>query len=183
MLYKAINKKIALISGTLLVTMSAGMMLTGCQQAQNILGQNNAITKTVGTSKHTDDSDRKNYTLLQDINGKQYTTVMSVTENNGTNKFDQESFEKFLNTNNINWYQMIATNSMGTNNNESCYLFFPASISFADMQNVMNTINASGTFNATILDEKTYKNYADNVNSFNFYKNETTYYGPAASQN
>ena len=168
----------ALLAATLLAV-PATIALTGCSSVNDVIGSGDVGT-LVG-SKHSTDSDRDKYSVLQNIDGQEFTTVISVTQNNGNNKFDVNEFQELLTQKNINWYQIIASNSMGTQTQETCYLYMPANTSFTDMTNTATVISANGEWNAMVLTADSYKQYADNVNQFDFSHNETTYYGPAAS--
>lgn len=172
------TRSIALGASALLLSVPVLTMLTGCDSAKSLLG-NSGIGETLLTTKHSDASDRENYTLVEDIDGNAYTTVIYIAQVDDT-KLDTDALKTQLTELNINWYQFIASSSMGTTAQEYCYLYFPASATYTDVSWAVDALNATGLYTSNLLNETDYLAYAENVNQYDFSKNETTYYGPAS---
>jgi hypothetical protein len=132
----------------------------------------------VFSSKHTDDNDRKNWATVQDIDGNEYTTVVLIDPLNG--KIDVNDLKERCKT--YTWYQLIAGNSMGTNNPEKAYLYFPGNVKLDDLFSVASELSADGVYAARVLLPAEYQEYVNSVDPNNLYYNETTYFGPMAAR-
>ena len=157
--------------------------LTGCDTIQSSIKQGTGQSTT--GSKNTKTSDRTDcYGIVQDIKGNEYATVIYMEPIDNQN-LDPELAKQFLSQNNINWYQMITSDSMGTNRKEYAMVYFPASVTLTDMQTALNIL--SGMYNAHIMTKAEYDQYladapTDAVWDVQIYGTETTHYGPAAEQ-
>lgn len=162
--------------------------LSGCNAVESIKGAvgNTSIGQTIMSSKNTTMSDRKDcYKVIEDIDGTKYVSVIYVDAKEG-NAVGNDVLENVLTSNNINWYQYISANSMGSGQKEYALVFMPASVNLDDMRAVADIINRSNALNARVALEEEYLNYVasqpeDGIqNGIKLYGKETTHYGPAS---
>lgn len=174
-----INTK-KIVSAGLACTLAIGGMvaLNGCSQVKQLIGQGEIGQKFL-SSRHVEDKDRENYATVQDVEGNVYTTVIYIHTLND-NTFNVDEAQATFSELGLNWYQMIASSSMGTSNQETCYLYFPSDHTLTQLIDIVNAINATGKYNATLLTLDQYNEYVNNVKPYDVYNNETTYFGPAA---
>ena len=172
------KKRIAASLTAAALIATGAMAMTGCAQIQQLVGQGE-IGQSITTSRHVDNKDRANYVQVQDIDGNVFVTV-AYLEQKGTTKFDVDLAKSELSKHNVNWYQMIASSSMGTQQRETCYLYFPSSVTLTEMQDVINSL--SENFDGHVLTQAEYDDYVNNVDQYDIYHNETTYFGPAAGK-
>lgn len=171
-------KKTAVSTLVLALLASGAVAMSGCAQVKQLLGQGE-IGQSITTSRHVDDKDRANYVQVQDVDGNVFVTV-AYLEQKDTTKFNVDLAKSELSKHNVNWYQMIASSSMGTQQRETCYLYFPSSVTLTEMQDVVNSL--AENFNGRVLTQAEYDDYVNNVNQYDIYHNETTYFGPAAGK-
>lgn len=168
----------SMIMATTMIPFSA--LASGCtaENSLNILRSSKGES-TLLSSKHTSKADRDNYGIVQDIDGNRYATVLYLIEP-GKTSFSASDAKDFLSKNNINYYQMIASSSMGTGNQEYAYLYFPESVTFTQLSQAKDILSQS--YDVSFLTPDEYQEYADEANSsnVNIYQNETTYFGPAS---
>lgn len=173
-----------IIAGVAAAVMLFGgsMMLTGCGTVSNLMSDN-PIGQAISSSKKTGADDWKNYALVQDATGKEYPTVAYFTKK-GSTSIDVQALKDILSSKNINWYQMVASSSMGTNTQEYAYVFFPASITCNELNDAVNAINAEGYEGHIVTVEEINKKSSDAGNgaTIDLYHSENTYYGPAAQK-
>lgn len=168
----------------IIATMALGgsIFMTGCDAVSGIVGDN-PISNALATSKKTSSDDYNKFIAIQDPNGINYVSVIYLQQK-GTTGFDAELVKSDLEKAGINWYQLIASNSMGTNQQQYGYLFLPGSTTYNDVVTAMNTL--SSNFDAHICTEEEYSQYVDDKTgsmvNIDLYHNETTHFGPAAKQ-
>lgn len=157
-------------------------VLSGCDQVSSVTA-NNPISNLVSSSKKTGNEDYKNYTIVQDVDGDEYATIVYLEQNDETD-FDVQLIKELLSENNVNWYQLIATSSMGTNQQQYGYLFFPQNVSYTEMEDALAAIKKE--FSGHICTEKEYKEFVEksdeSMGAYDLYNNKITYYGPAAGK-
>ena len=154
--------------------------LTGCTQfgtfeLPNVTGNQKL---TVGDSRHVEESDRDNYSVVTDASGKEYASVIEAATHDGS-KLDPKALTQVLNDNQFNWYQAICGNNTKSGTDEKAYIFMPASSSYDDCSLVATTLQNSG-YTAHLMGKDEYVQNKDSTNYNNIYYNETTYMGPAS---
>lgn len=159
--------------------------MTGCDAVRDVVGSAGPIGQSATSSKNTKSSDRSDcWGTVEDIDGNKYATVIYMQPMDGT-KFSPDTAKQVLSQSNINWYQMITSDAMGTNKQEYGMVYFPASVTLADMTAALNIL--SGVYDAHIMTKDEYEKYladspTDQVWDIQIYGKETTHYGPAAQQ-
>lgn len=160
-------------------------MMSGCDTVRNVVGAAGPIGQSATNSKNTDTADRAEcWGTVEDVDGNQYATVIYMQEIDSTS-FEPDTAKQVLSQSNINWYQMITSDGMGTNKQEYGMVYFPSSVTLSDMTNALNVL--SGVYDAHIMTKDEYEKYlesapSDQIWDIQIYGKETTHYGPAAKQ-
>lgn len=178
------NIKRTAVRAGLLVAIAAPVLtgLTGCTQfgsfeLPNVMGGNKKLT--VGDSRHVEEADRDNYSVVTDtVTGKEYATVIVAATSDGS-KLDPSALTKTLNDNSFNWYQAICGNNTKNGQDEKAYVFMPALSSYDDCTLVATTLQNSG-YTAHLMTKDEYVQSKDSTDYNNVFYNETTYMGPAS---
>lgn len=167
------------------LALGSAVAMTGCDSMRDVIGSSGGIGQSATTSKNTKVADRSDcWGVVEDVDGNQYATVIYMQPIDST-KFDPEVAKQVLSQSNINWYQMITSDAMGTNKQEYGMVYFPASCTLSDMTAALNIL--SGVYDAHIMTKAEYEQYladspTDQVWDIQLYGKETTHYGPAAQQ-
>lgn len=172
------SKTVSIIAAAALAA-SACVALSGCDTVSQVIGQG-SIGEAVTTSRHVESKDRENYVELQDVYGNIFVSVIYAQEA-GTTKLDTGKLKDELTKLGVNWYQFIASNSMGTGTQERAYIYLPSDMSLTKIIEVSDKMNADG-YESHVLSKTEYEDYAKNVSAYDIYHNETTYFGPAAGK-
>lgn len=175
-------KRTAVRAGLLLAIAAPALTgLTGCTQfgtfeLPNVTGGDQKLT--VGDSRHVEETDRDNYSVVTDTAGKEYATVIMAATSDGS-KLDPSALTKVLNDNSFNWYQAICGNNTKNGIDEKAYVFMPASASYDDCSLVATTLQNSG-YTAHLMGKDEYIQNKNATDYGNVFYNETTYMGPAS---
>ena len=175
-------KRTAMRAGLLVaLTVPALTGLTGCTQfgtfeLPNITGSKQKLT--VGDSRHVEETDRDNYSVVTDSTGKEYATVIMASTHDGS-KLNPQDLTKVLNDNSFNWYQAICGNNTKNGQDEKAYVFMPASASYDDCSLVATTLQNNG-YTAHLMTKDEYIQNKDSTDYNNVFYNESTFMGPAS---
>lgn len=179
-----IAKKTITVALTGVLALSGMLALSGCDAVKGVVGSTD-IGKKALSSENTKTADRaERFAYVEDIDGNEYTTVIKLVPPNDKH-FDVNKAKQIFTDNDIRWYQLIASDAMGTNTQEYGMLYFPASVTLADLQKAQEQLSA--TYDAHIMNCAEYDEYlaeapTDEVWDIQLYGHEITYYGPAAQQ-
>lgn len=148
--------------------------LSGCTSSIEIGGLK------IGGSAHTGSADKDNAAVVQDVNGVEYATVVEIFPVEG-NDLSVDDLKQVLSDQQINYYQLITANNMGTPTQEDAHLYMTSDVTYTELCDIANKVASTGEFTANVMTQEAYEAWVEDTSGgYDVTRNESTHMGPAA---
>lgn len=151
------------------------VFLPGCSSSIEIGGL------TIGGSATATDSHKENYTVVQDVNGNEYATVVEMIPV-GTTDIDSDAVCALLESLDVNYSQVIISNNMSSSSQEDAYVYMPEEATYNELVELANLLASDGTYTCRVMLLDDYTNWQEETSAIiDVTRTEIVYSGPAAS--